>query len=453
MVRATSLTSRLVAALAMVFAVGGIAVALAAFAYGRHAAQQSYDRLLMGAANQIASSITIRNGQVITEVPVSAFELLTFAPDDRIIYAVFGPDGAAITGYDTLPRPVTNDSFYSGNFTGARLRLVQVQRRFSERSFSGVVTVVVGQTTVARDGLAWEITRSALLMTGLAGVLMCLLAAFAVRSSLRPLRQIETALAGRTVQDLTPIAVEVPAEIGSLVATLNRFIARLERQFDVMRNLIADTSHQLRTPIAALRVQAELAAGENDPERLRGILGRIHSRAAGLGRLTDQLLNHALIIHRADSAPLEVLDLRSVAMRAVAETDHDLFSTGDDLVLDLPDEPVFCAGDALSLAEACKNLAGNALRYGVAPVRVLVCRRGDHAVLAVQDAGSGLPESHWADAASRYTRKTGVSPKSAGLGLAIAAAVARAHGGRLAFSHLEPVFEAAILLPMKEGAR
>lgn len=448
---ASSLTARLTITLTLVFAVGGLAVALAAFAYGRHAAQQSYDRLLLGAANQIAASVKVRNGQLSADIPASAFELLSFAPDDRIIYAIFDPKGAVLTGYDSLQLPATTDTFYSGTFTGEPVRLVQVQHRFAERSFSGTVTVVVGQTMQARAGLAREITRGALLASAVAGAVMCLLALFAVRSSLMPLRRIEAVLADRAVQDLTPIAVEVPSEIDSLVAALNGFMARLERQFFVMRNLIADTSHQLRTPIAALRVQAELAAGESDPDRLRGIIGRIHNRAAGLGRLTDQLLNHALIIHRADSAPLDRLDLRAVAIRAVEETDHDLFSTGSELALDLPDEPVFCKGDALSLTEACKNLAGNALRYGARPVRVVVRQEDGAAVLAVQDAGPGLPQDHWADAASRYQRKTGVSPKSAGLGLAIVAAVARAHSGSLVFARTAAGFEAAIRLPAAKG--
>ena len=107
-------------------------------------------------------------------------------------------------------------------------------------------------------------------------------------------------------------------EIGSLVAALNRFMGRLDRQIGVMRNLIADASHQLRTPIAALRAQAELAFDEPDPDRLRRIVGRIHARSLTLSRLTDQLLNHALIIHRADSEPLQPVDLRTGLEATVA---------------------------------------------------------------------------------------------------------------------------------------
>ena len=388
------------------------------------------------------------------DLPVAAFQLLSLAPEDRITYAVLDPAGKVITGYDNLTPPPPGERFANSQFAGAPIRLAQVHRRFAERSFSGTVTVLVGQTTQARADLAWEITRGALYAAALAGCLIVLLAIFAVRSSLRPLRRIERALAGRAAQDLTPIDVAVPAEIHSLVATMNRFIARLDRQVSTMRTLIADTSHQVRTPIAALRVQAELAAEEQDPERLRSILARIHKRASGLGRLTDQLLNHALIIHRADSAPLDALDLRTIAIRAADEMDHAMFATGAALELDLPEDAVPCAADALSLVEATKNLAANALRHGRGPVRLFVRATPEGPMIGTHDSGPGIPEDHWPDAATRYARKTGVSPQSAGLGLAIAAAVAKAHGGTLDFARpASGGFEAAIRLPQRGVAQ
>ena len=201
------------------------------------------------------------------------------------------------------------------------MRLIRVSRQFAERDYAGTVDVVVGQTTRARDALAREITRSALLGVGLVGLLMAGLAAFAIRSALAPLRRIEAGLAAREPRDLTPLDVAVPREIGALVGTINRFMARQARQFEIMRNLIADASHQLRTPVAAMRAQAELAADEPEPARQRAIVARIHARAVGLSRLTDQLLNHALVIHRADAAPHDPVDLRTIAIRIVEETD------------------------------------------------------------------------------------------------------------------------------------
>jgi two-component system sensor histidine kinase TctE len=295
-------------------------------------------------------------------------------------------------------------------------------------------------------------------VAGVAGVLMSGLAVFAVRSALGPLRRIERILARRTPQDLTPLDVAVPRELGGLVGAINRFMARLDRQAATTRTLIADASHQLRTPIAALKAQAELAEEETDLARQQAIVARIHARATSLGRLTDQMLNRALILHRAEAEPPERVDLRMVAVAAVEASDHDQHTGAAILKLELPEDPVWCLGDAFSLGEAVKNLVANAFRHGVPAVTVAVtdavkAEGGElaRAVIAVRDCGPGIPEEHWDDAGRRYARQTGVSPESAGLGLAIVAEVARAHGGELAFARVTEGFEARLLLPRIAG--
>lgn len=434
---------------------GGALVMVAALAYGRHASQEAFDRLLIGSANQIATSIKIQNGVVAVDIPVSAFELLALAPEDRVTYRVMAQDGTTITGYDDLappPAPAAEIALYPGSFKGEDIRIVAIRRQFSERAFSGVVDVMVGQTMRARRALASDIAGNALIVLGVAGLFMVVLATFAVRSALRPLRRIEHSISARAHWDLTPLDVDVPREIGTLVAVINRFIGRLDKHLSVMRNFIADASHQLRTPIAALRAQAELATEESDPARLRAIVARIHARALGLSRLTDQLLNHALIIHRSDAVLRERLDLRTVAIRTVKESDQEQVSTESVLRLDLTEDAIWVRGDALSLVEACKNLVNNAFRYGKPPVTVSVDHAGGLARLRVVDCGEGFPDEYWSEAGSRFARNAAVGPASAGLGLAIVQAVAEAHGGQLRFQRLSAArFEAALLLPHDAG--
>ena len=407
---------------------------LAALAYGRQAAQQAYDRLLIGAADQIAGSVSVQGGRVLVDIPASAFELLALAPDDRLLYAVLDPDGAPRhrlrrRGGDPRRR------FATGDFAGEPVRLIRVSRQFAERDFAGTVDVVVGQTTRARDALAREITRSALARRrASSGSLMAALAAFAIRSALAPLRRIEGGLAAREPRDLTPLDVAVPREIGALVGAINRFMARQARQFEIMRNLIADASHQLRTPVAAMRAQAELAADETDPERQRAIVARIHDRAVGLSRLTDQLLNHALIIHRADAAPHETVDLRTIAIRIVEETD-----AGADDLRARPARgpgrlPRRCAVAGRGRQEPRQQRlpprrpAGDARR---AP-------RGGERGARRRDRGPGMPEALWDGAGARFDRTGAVTPQSASIGLSIVAAVAPRTAGRCASGAARP---------------
>ena len=427
----TSLRFRLAAGIILILAIGGVAVAYAAFAYGRDAAQQSFDRLLVGAANQIAGALRFRDGEVVVDIPISAFELLSLAPRDRVVYGVFGDDGTLITGYDILSPPDGDGIFFTDSFAGETARFVRVTRQFSERSFLGSVDVIIGQTTEARRELAQQVTQNALIAVAAIGVGMAALAALAVQSALSPLHRIERDIAARSSKDLTPVDVNVPQEISRLVHALNRFIARIERHLHVMRTLIADASHQLRTPIAALRAQAELAAEEADQERILKIVGRIHERSRNLSRLTDQLLSHALIIHRADTVDLEAVDLRTVAADAVDQTDQSMPDADRAIRLALPEAPVMCDGDRLSLAEACKNLINNSLKHGKSPITVFVQGQGGRARIGVRDGGTGFPEAMWQTAGSRFAKDAGVSARGAGLGLAIVNAVSEAHEGQM----------------------
>ncbi|MCP1199116.1 sensor histidine kinase [Notoacmeibacter sp. MSK16QG-6] len=441
-----SLKSRVALAMATVLIVGGVVVLVAALAYGRQAAREAYDRLLVGAASDIAESITIRNGAALVDMPVSAFELLALAPDDRIVYRVLDDDGRTLTGYENtpLPRKSGETTFYDSEFGGEAARYVSLTRRFAERSFSGSVQVIVGQTLRARQQLARDIAQNALLVLGAAGAAMALFAWLVMQSALRPLPRIGEALRKRDPTDLTPIDLAAPSEIGSLIASLNGFMARLDRQMQSNRHLIGDAAHQLRTPVAAIRAHAQLALEEPDTERRSRMVKRIHDRAVGLSHLLDQMLNHAMIIHRADTAPRDLVDLRNVAVEAFEANEPAILAPSNVVALDLPDDPVTVRGDSLSLAEAAKNLLGNALSHGQPPVRIGV-RDGVQAELWVRDAGEGPPETIRTDPATRFAgdRTNGGS----GLGLAIAQAVATVHDGSIRMSADDDGFEAAMVLP------
>jgi two-component system sensor histidine kinase TctE len=430
--------------MAAVLLVGGALVSVAALAYGREAARETYDRLLLGAASDIAAAITVREGGALVDMPVSAFTLLSLAQDDRIRYRVIGPDGATLTGDARSPQPDRDGDavFYDGTFGREPARYLALTRRFAERNFSGPVQIIVGQTLLARRDLARDIAGNALLVLGGAGAAMALFAWLAVARAMRPLPEVGRALSTRDPTDLTPVTLEAPAEIARLLTALNGFMARLDRQGAATRNLIGDAAHQLRTPVAAIRAQAQLAARETDPERRARIVARIDARAAGLGRLLDQLLSRAMIIHRADSEPRTVLDLRDVAVEVVEECDDSLMAAGFEAALHLPGGPVPVTGDAMSLIEAGKNLLTNAIRHGRPPIAVGVSARGVRARLWVRDAGQGPSPEIAARLGERFARGAG-----SGIGLAIAREVAEGHGGGIDLTQGPEGFTVALDLP------
>ena len=452
--RSLSLFSRLFGAIGLILASGGLLVTAAAFAYGHQAARTTFDRLLIGAAGQISASISIVAGEPLVDLPVPALELLALAGDDRIAYSVIGADGATLTGHEGLEIPALQGdvTFFDGSITGEAARFVAVRRHFAERGFRGTVATVVGHTSIARNALAWDITRNAWFVLGIAGIGMVLLAVFAVRSSLMPLKLIETSLLRRDPKDLTPLGVAVPRELRAIVEAINGFMARINRQIDGMQNLISDSAHQLRTPIAALRAQAELATEESDPAAQNRIVTRVHAKSVELSRLTDQMLSRALVIHRGDSAVHGPVDLRKVAISAAeAFDDGKAFQSGR-LRLDIPSGAAGASGDALSLTEAAKNLISNALHHGRGTVTVRVSARNGMATLSVHDQGPGLTPDAAASLGRRFSPGENQSG-GAGIGLSIAAAVARAHDTELTvLSQDKSGFEIGFALPLREAA-
>ncbi|WP_422071251.1 sensor histidine kinase [Tranquillimonas rosea] len=448
-----SLKSRVAVAVAAVVLVGGVIVLVAALAYGRHAAREAYDRLLVGAASDIAESITIRDGQPVVDMPVSAFELLSLARKDRIDYRVVDRDGRTLTGSAEAPRPETRRdlALYGGTFGTEPARYAAVVRRFAERGYSGPVEVIVGHTLRARQDLARDIAQNALAVLGLAGAVIALFASLAVASALRPLTNIGDALAHRDPTDLTPLREPAPREIAALRDALNGFMRRLERQLTANRTLISDAAHQLRTPVAAIRVQLQAAAEEPDPERKAALIARVQNRAGAFGHLLEQLLSQGMVIHRGDAVAKEPLDLRDVALEIYEQSETALFPEGAEVRLDLPPNEVAVSGDMLSLTEAGKNLLGNALRHGTAPVALGVRRVGGEAWLWVRDAGSGPGPDILDRMGERFTRDN-ASAGIGGLGLAIASSVAANHDGRLDRHSDGDGFEIALSLPLEEAA-
>jgi len=170
--REPSIFGRLIALVSVALIVGVSVLITAAWYYALEAANQAYDRLLVGAAYQIAEAATIQDGILSVEPPTSAFELLALSERDRIFYKVVDPHGSTLTGYDDLQagkaddlalnRPIVHDGVYKGE----PVRVAVIARAFSDPLVQGRIEIVVAQTTEARAALARELTlRAAILVT------------------------------------------------------------------------------------------------------------------------------------------------------------------------------------------------------------------------------------------------------------------------------------------------
>lgn len=435
-----SLRVRLAGMMAVLFLGGTVALYLAARSYAQTAADLSYDRLLSGSALSIAETLVIAGSTVQVDLPYAALDMLSAAPDDRVFYRVYGPGQQTVTGDSDLPqvsepRRLRGESapqatrFFDAQYRGEMTRFALLGREVAEPGVTGWIWVQVGQTRRAREALARELVLNALAPIGLMTVLALGLVWFGIARALRPLRRVGDELAERRPSDLQPITAPVPADIAPLVDAVNGFMRRLDANMDTLRVFIAEAAHQMRTPLAALRAQAQVAM-DDDPAELRGSLRAIERNAAKLTRLLNQLLSDATVIHRSDLRRFESFDLVHAIRTALREVVPQASSTEVHFDTDLDEVPY--TGDVVMLREAIKNLVDNALKHGNEDGSVDVDLRAldDGFEITVADRGPGIAVDRREHVFERFSRGEGQS-SGAGLGLAIVRQVVHSHGGTI----------------------
>ncbi|PSJ56069.1 sensor histidine kinase [Pseudaminobacter soli (ex Li et al. 2025)] len=442
--RETSLFARLALRISLVLGIGAGLLVTAAWYYARAAADDAYDRLLLGAALQMADGLTVEGGQLIVNLPTSAFELLGLAGRDRVFYRITDPSGRTLTGYGDLeanidPTTVRREPVLeSGRYKGEAVRIAVVSRALADSSAPGWAHVVVAQTTEARRTLAGELTLRASVLVAVMSLLALAGAMLAIRYALKPIERLGAALRRRDPQDQQPVTVEVPRELGPFIASINHFMGRFNERAVLLRHFVSDAAHQIRTPLTALSAQLDLLDGDRLDETARQHLYRVQVRAKELARLTNQLLSHAMVIHRTETAQLQPVDLVDVARRAFRAAIP--ITVDPDIVIsfEAPDEHPIVSADAISLREAIVNVIDNALRHGTTSrLDVRVCIDDGSARVEVEDDGPGIPPQEWGRITRRFeTSKS--SGGSTGLGFAIASEVVAAFGGGLSFREKQP---------------
>ncbi|WP_140719654.1 sensor histidine kinase [Pseudomonas sp. Hp2] len=427
--------------LGLLSALGAVVLFFGARAYGERAANRSYDHLLVSSALSILDSVALAGGHWQVDLPYAALDLLAMAPDDRVFYRVYDLRGGTITGYGDLPAPPrapvagASPQLFDADYSGERVRFVVVARLVSSAAGQAEVRVQVGQTRRARDALARAVVVNALLAIAVLTALSLALVGLGVHRALRPLRRIESDLSRREPSDLKPLVVAPPREMAHMVGALNRFMERLAGSNETLRAFMAEAAHQMRTPLAALRAQAQLALDEDDPRELRRSLEAIERNASHMSRLLNQLLSDASAIHRSQLQRFETVDLAELVHQALHEAIPR--SGGAPRVqLAIDPQPARVHGDALLLREALKNLIDNACKYGGgAPLQLALTSDERECVLAVADHGPGIPAAEAERVFERFVRGEHAPSGGAGLGLAIVKRIVESHGGRIDLSN------------------
>jgi two-component system sensor histidine kinase QseC len=323
-----------------------------------------------------------------------------------------------------------DDGFSDVTIDGQRWRV------FSEWDDRHRYLVQVGEHAGARDEVAARIAENMLLPLAVALPILGTLIWFGISRALNPLRTLSRQVEHRAPDNLAPLdSGGAPAEVAPLALNLNRLFARLRASMENERRFTADAAHELRTPLAALRAQAQVARGATSDRERERALNNVIVGCDRATHLVEQLLTLARLEPEGFEAQRETCDLRTVAKRAIADAAPAALARTIDIEL-VEGPPVPIAGDGRLLGILLRNLLDNAVRYSYAHtvVRVDTGERQGSAFIVVADQGPGVAAEERARLGQRFHRLVGGGISGSGLGLSIVKRIAEIHGATVSFA-------------------
>jgi len=442
-----SLRRRLLLPLAWSWLVGLALSTIGAYLLARSSANSAFDRSLQDEASALAAKVTWSDRGPLLDVSRQVLELLSWDKADRNAFVMLDPEGRALAGDSAVPlppaaerqrsfaRPVLFDADYQGE--PVRGVVFSVASPMIDRT----VSVVIVETRHKRTSLERDLQIGIVLPALGLGIVTFLMLTFSVRRGLRPLRDVGHEVALRAVHDWRPLALDkVPAEAVPLIERINRLLLDVQHSVTLQRRFVADAAHQLRTPVAGIRVLAqelerELAA-ESAAGPWRPLLGELGRASERLTRLIGQLLSLArsetALTMNAEHQPQDIVPLLREATEQIVLQG---LREGRQIELDAPTAPVVARAHPIWLGEVVNNLLDNARRYGGEHILLRVRpAAGGGAEVVVEDDGPGVAPEHMVRLFEPFWRGERADLRNdggTGLGLTIAREIVERLGGSL----------------------
>ncbi|MEY3872707.1 MAG: hypothetical protein RLZZ296_1702 [Pseudomonadota bacterium] len=408
-------------------------------------AGKPFDRALEYNVQALAKLVVVRQQQVIFSMPAPAREILRADDSDLVYYQVLGSRGEFLSGEADLPLPPSENKPVNGE---VRMRAdvmrgedVRVAYTWVDIDVPGAqpLLVQVAETLEKRKTLATEIVKGVMVPQFVTLPLAVLLVWLALVRGIKPLAQLEKRIRARKPDDMSPLDESaVPEEVAPLVSSINDLLTRLKASLTTQKRFLADAAHQLKTPLAGLRMQADLAQRETDADELKKSLKQIGRASIRATHTVNQLLAMARAETTGRSLAQLPVDLAYIVSEAIQDTFPHAFEKQIDLGYEGPEQGEASSrvqGNATLLKELVRNLLDNAISYtpvkGQVTARLLTDRFSGVVVLLVEDTGPGIPEAERELVFQPFYRALGTNVDGTGLGLAIVQEIAQQHGATI----------------------
>ena len=420
-------------------------------------AGKPFDRALEYNVGALAQLITVQQNAAQFVLPQPARELLRADDLDTVYYQVLGTKGEYLSGERELPTPPEDDKTPIGEirvrdieFRGTDLKVAFMWVKLDVPN-SAPALVQVAETLDKRSVLATEIVKGVMLPQFVVLPLAVLLVWLALAQAIKPLNRLEERIRARNPDDLSPLDVEaVPLEVAPLVSSVNDLLMRLKDSIATQKRFLADAAHQLKTPLAGLRMQADLAQREGaSAEELKQSLRHIGRSSIRATHTVNQLLALA----RAESSAAVMAHQDCDLARLTIDVVKDCLPRAMDKQIDMgyegaqpASENIVMQGNPTLLKEMIRNLVDNAINYTLAlpnqpamiTVRVLVDPFSKVLVLQVEDTGPGVPAAERELVFQPFYRALGTEADGSGLGLPIVLEIAQQHRAEVTVEDSRP---------------
>jgi two-component system, OmpR family, sensor histidine kinase TctE len=431
----------------LLWLVGGTLAYRIALSY----AEKGIDQSLTQSVRSLARQVKPVGSGLLIDFPKAAQAIIEEDPQDKVSYMVSSPPGQFILGNAKLPEPpaavlqsllqkneplLYKAMIESEDSTARELRIAALELQFGEVNAPQRIRVQVAKSLAVREKIARELVFDMLVPLLLLGAVLGALVYAGIARGLQPLARLQSQLQAQSGRDsanataLAPIALQqAPQEVHQLAGAVNQLLGAVQRSLSQEKRFVNDAAHQLRTPLAGLQTQLDLALTERDPQALQERLQKVSAGVQRASHLVHQLLQ--LARSEAD-VPMQKLDAAQLARSIAQDAAPAAIAAGVDFGFEHETEgaPLMIQGNPLLLREAITNLIDNAVRYAGrgATITLRARREGNKVCLEVEDNGPGLPPEELSKVFERFYRVS-ESPGGAGLGLAIVQEIAHRHGG------------------------
>lgn len=439
---------------------------------GQSLANQALDRNLARNTHMLAELLSVRGGEAHFQAPSQTSHLLindSDNDDDAVHYRITAPDGTVLAGQDDLPQwpsttPLVNGKvhLYDAQWMGQDIRMATLQVPMALPGHPSA-TVQMAESRKNHHALASEITQGVVVVQSLLLPLTIALLWWGIKRGMQPLRQLEHRIRDRHPDDLTPMGQHsIPSEVGPLVEAINDLFHRLGGSLSSQKQFLANAAHQLKTPLAGLRMQAELAQrADCSPQDVQASLMHIGRTSIRATHTVNQLLALARVENGKLTPSHQTVDLARIVMDVVRDAVPQALEQRIDLGYHGP-EPgtgqTMLRGNPTLLAEMVRNLVDNALRYtpmppahgGMVTARLVttgltaMASATGHATtpptleLHIEDSGPGIKSAERTLIFKPFYRTPDNTIEGSGLGLSIVLEIVQQHGAAIYVSDAHP---------------